>query len=148
VRALAIQYFNYGRWRRVICREHAGTANLRYLAPPIAVAAMAAGLAVGLAGLAGLTGLAAGLGFAGGPARWFTLGFAIPAAYLAGVLAVTGLAARGLPRRVLVHLPAALVTMHVCWGTGFLTSPRRLKRGPKRTRRPARKRTRVPARPA
>jgi succinoglycan biosynthesis protein ExoA len=138
VRALAIQYFNYGRWRRVICREHAGTANLRYLAPPIAVATMAAGLAVGLAGLA------AGLRFAGGPARWLTLGFAIPAAYLAGVLAVTGLAARDLPRRVLVHLPAALVTMHVCWGTGFLTSPRRLKHGPT----PARKRTPASARPA
>ena len=163
VRALAIQYFNYGRWRRVICREHPGTANLRYLTPPIAVAAMAAGLAAGLAGtaaglagLAGLAGHAGGLpglagrlpGLAGGPAGpwavlpWLTLGFAIPAAYLAGILAVTGLAARDLPRRVLVRLPAALVTMHVCWGAGFLTSPRRLRPG----RKPGRKRGRRPGR--
>ena len=52
MRALAVQYFNYGRWRRVVSREHAGTVNLRYLAPPAAVLAMAAGLAAGVAGLA------------------------------------------------------------------------------------------------
>jgi hypothetical protein len=44
---------------------------------------------------------------------------------------VTGLAARDLPGRVLAHLPAAMVTMHVCWGAGFLTSPRGLKPGRK-----------------
>ena len=37
VRALAVQYFNYGRWRRVVSREHPGTVNPRYLAPPAAV---------------------------------------------------------------------------------------------------------------
>jgi hypothetical protein len=58
------------------------------------------------------------------------LGFAVPAAYLAGILAVTGLAARDLPRRALARLPGALITMHVCWGAGFLTSPRHLKPGP------------------
>jgi succinoglycan biosynthesis protein ExoA len=132
VRALARQYFNYGRWRRVVCREHAGTANLRYLAPPAAVAALAAGLAAGVTGLvACLAGSAAPAGAAGPwPAlSWLVLGFAVPAAYLAGILAVTGLAARELPFRVVARLPAALVTMHVCWGTGFLTSPRDLKPG-------------------
>ncbi|MFY9927631.1 MAG: glycosyltransferase family 2 protein, partial [Streptosporangiaceae bacterium] len=34
VRALAAQYFHYGRWRRVIVREHPETASFRYLAPP------------------------------------------------------------------------------------------------------------------
>jgi succinoglycan biosynthesis protein ExoA len=138
VRALAIQYFNYGRWRRVVSREHAGTVSLRYLAPPAAVAAMTTGLVAGLAGLAALAG-GPGLGsvpWLGGvpgasgvpwPA-WLTLGFAVPAAYLAGILAVTGLAARDLRPQVLVRLPAALVTMHLCWGAGFLTSPRRLTR--------------------
>jgi glycosyltransferase involved in cell wall biosynthesis len=93
VRKLAVQYFNYGRWRRVICREHVGTANLRYLAPPVAVAAMAAGLGAGLAGLAAV--LAGSVGSAGaGALAWLMLGFAVPAAYLAGILAVTGLAAR------------------------------------------------------
>jgi hypothetical protein len=141
-RALAVQYFHYGRWRRVVCREHAGTVNLRYLAAPAAVIGMAAGLALGLAGLAaaaawpGRPPAPAGLA---GPTTvtaghwtalaWLLLGFLIPAAYLGGVLAVTALAARALPPRVLARLPAALVTMHVSWGLGFLTSPRRLVRG-------------------
>ena len=30
------QYFHYGRWRRVIVREHPETASFRYLAPPAA----------------------------------------------------------------------------------------------------------------
>ena len=62
------------------------------------------------------------------------MGFAVPAAYLAGILGVTGVAARRLPGPVLARLPAALATMHVCWGAGFLTSPRRLLPGRARSR--------------
>ena len=36
LRALGSQYFHYGRWRRVVMREHPETASLRYLAPPAA----------------------------------------------------------------------------------------------------------------
>lgn len=119
--ALASQYFRYGRWRRVVARQHRGTINFRYLAPPAMVVAMTAGL---LAGLAGLGLVAAG---AGGALAWVLLaGFVIPAAYLAGVLAVTVLAARSLRGRALASLPVALATMHMSWGTGFLTSPARL----------------------
>ena len=50
VRALGSQYFHYGRWRRVIVREHPETASFRYLAPPGVVGLVAAGLAAGLAG--------------------------------------------------------------------------------------------------
>ena len=32
VKALAKQYFEYGRWRRVVSRRHKGTINYRYLA--------------------------------------------------------------------------------------------------------------------
>ncbi len=115
IRTLGAQYFHYGRWRRVVARQHAGTINPRYLAPPLAVLAIAAGIIIGLAGLA-----------AGGSLRWLAVGFVIPAGYLAGVLAVTLTAARTLRRQVLARLPGALVTMHVCWGIGFLTSPRSL----------------------
>ncbi len=115
---LGAQYFHYGRWRRVVARKHAGTISLRYLAPPATVLAIAAGLAAGTAGLA------AGGAFAW--ARWLTAGFVIPATYLAGILTVTGFAARGLAPRVRVWLPMALATMHMCWGAGFLTSPRGL----------------------
>ena len=37
VKALAKQYFEYGRWRRVVSRRHQGTINYRYLAPPFAL---------------------------------------------------------------------------------------------------------------
>jgi GT2 family glycosyltransferase len=119
--ALGSQYFHYGRWRRVVARQHTGTINVRYLAPPAAVAGILAGM---LAGLAGLGALAAGVG--GLAPVLLTAGFAIPALYTAGVLAVTATAARRLPRRALACLPLALATMHICWGIGFLTSPRRL----------------------
>ena len=52
VRTLAAQYFHYGRWRRVIVREHPETASFRYLAPPAAAALVTVGLLTGLAGLA------------------------------------------------------------------------------------------------
>jgi len=121
VSALGSQYFHYGRWRRVVARHHAGTINLRYLAPPGLVAAILAGLVAGLAGVSAL---------AAGAAGWWpaalAAGFGVPLAYLAGVLAVTATAARKLRGRALAWLPVALATMHICWGTGFLTSPRHL----------------------
>jgi hypothetical protein len=120
VAALARQYFHYGRWRRVVSRQHAGTINLRYLAPPATVLAITVGLVAGLAGLgAGVLGPWPGL-------SWLTLGFLAPAAYLAGILAVTASAARSLSGQALARLPVALVTMHMAWGLGFLTSPRSL----------------------
>jgi succinoglycan biosynthesis protein ExoA len=119
--ALAVQYFRYGRWRRVVARQHAGTINLRYLAPPAAVSVMAAGT---LAGIAGLAGLAAGA--AGAWPALLTAGLVIPVLYGAGILAVTATAARQLSPRALIRLPLVVATMHVSWGTGFLTSPRSL----------------------
>jgi succinoglycan biosynthesis protein ExoA len=121
VAELAIQYFRYGRWRRVVARQHAGTINFRYLAPPMAVGAVAAGTLVGLAGFAGLA--------AGAPGSWpalLTIGFVAPAGYAAGIVAVAAAAARRLPLRAAVRIPVALATMHMCWGSGFLTSSRSL----------------------
>lgn len=115
VRTLGAQYFHYGRWRRVVARQHAGTISPRYLAPPVAVLAMTAGIVAGVAGLA-----------AGGSLRWLAIAFAIPVAYLAGILAVTAMAARGLRSPVVARLPLVLATMHMSWGIGFLTSPRGL----------------------
>lgn len=119
--ALWSQYFHYGRWRHVVARMHAGTISPRYLAPPLAVSAMGLGT---LAGLAGLAALAAG---AGGWLAWLLLaGFAAPLLYLLGVLAVTATAAKSVRGPALTLLPLVLATMHVGWGVGFLTSPRRL----------------------
>jgi succinoglycan biosynthesis protein ExoA len=127
VRALGIQYFRYGRWRRVVARQHAGTINLRYLAPPLAVGAVAAGTGIGVAGLAAMA--------AGQDGIWpelLLLGFAAPLCYLAGIAAVSARAARQLSLRTAARLPVALTTMHMCWGAGFLTSPRSLVPGASR----------------
>ena len=127
VRALVAQYFHYGRWRRVIVREHPETASFRYLAPPAAAALVAVGLITGLAGLAAIAALRGGTPPA---ARWLTAGLAIPVIYLAGVTAVGAALARGVPASVRIRIPLVLAAMHMAWGTGFLTSPRGLHRKP------------------
>ncbi|AWI29126.1 glycosyltransferase family 2 protein [Streptomyces tirandamycinicus] len=117
VRALAKQYKDYGRWRHVVARYHSGSINLRYLAPPTAVCAIAAGLVVG--------------------ATLTPLGFVIPAGYLAAITAGSVPAGKGLPWKARVRIPVALATMHMSWGFGFLTSPRSLARKVIESRRPA-----------
>jgi succinoglycan biosynthesis protein ExoA len=117
LRELGSQYFHYGRWRRVVVRDHPETASFRYLAPPAAAGLVAVGLAVGLAGLAGVA--------AGAPpaVRWLAAGLVIPVTYLAGITAVGAWLTRGLPAGVRARVPLVLGVMHMCWGTGFLTSP-------------------------
>jgi glycosyltransferase involved in cell wall biosynthesis len=118
--ALAKQHFRYGRWRRVVARRYPETVNLRYLAPPAAAMLNTLGLVAGIAGVAGA------LGEAGGFVRYLMFGFVLPVAYLCGVTAVAALLARGLPTGVRARVPVVLATMHICWGLGFLTSPRGL----------------------
>ena len=120
LRALARQHFRYGRWRRVVARRYPDTVNPRYLAAPAATAVNVVGLAVGLAGV---IGTAAG---AGGFVPYLGFGLIVPFTYVAGVTAA-GLALTGdLPAGVRVRVPVVLAAMHMCWGAGFLTSPRRL----------------------
>lgn len=106
VAALATQYRNYGRWRHVVARYHAGSINLRYLAPPTAVVALAAGAVAGVT----LTPWA----------------FLLPGGYLAAITVGSLPAGRGLSLAARVRIPLALATMHMSWGWGYLTSPRKL----------------------
>ncbi|MFC7221040.1 glycosyltransferase family 2 protein [Streptomyces polyrhachis] len=108
VRALAKQYKDYGKWRHVVARYHSGSINLRYLAPPAAVLAIAGGVLLG--------------------ALATPLGWLVPGGYLAAVAAGSLPAGRGLPRAARLRIPLALATMHMSWGFGFLTSPRALAR--------------------
>lgn len=102
--ALAKQYFEYGRWRRVVMRRHQGTANLRYLAPPFALLGTLLSVIFGIA----LTPI-----------------FLIPAlVYLLFILGASILIGKGLSAKV--RLPAILLVMHMSWGAGFLTSPKTL----------------------
>ncbi|MBC6464741.1 glycosyltransferase family 2 protein [Actinomadura alba] len=106
LRALAKQYFHTGRWRRVVGREHQGTLNLRYLAPPIAVVAMTVGAVAGAFG--------------------FWPGWLLPGGYAAAIALGALATGRGLPLSAWLRLPLVYATMHVSWGLGFLTSPPRL----------------------
>ncbi len=108
VRALAKQYKDYGRWRRVVTRYHRGSVNLRYLAPPSALVAVTLGVVLGLAVH---------------PAF-----FALAGAYLVGILGGSVVEGRRLSAKARLRLPLALATMHFSWGWGFLTSPRSLAR--------------------
>ncbi|MCF3144190.1 glycosyltransferase family 2 protein [Streptomyces platensis] len=117
VKALAKQYKDYGKWRHVVARYHAGSINLRYLAPPTAVCAIAAGLVVGAA-----------------VTPW---GLVVPAGYLAAITAGSVPAGKGLSLKARVQIPVALATMHMAWGAGFLTSPRSLAKRVIASRRPA-----------
>lgn len=101
LKALAKQYFEYGTWRRVVARQHKGSINLRYLAPPVAVAGVVAGSLIGL--------------------KWRPA-LAAPLGYAALVTAGGVRAALGRSPQVIVRMPLVLATMHMAWGTGFITS--------------------------
>jgi len=103
-RSLAKQYFEYGRWRRVVSRQHLGTVNLRYLAAPLAVAINALSLVL---------------------ATTNTYYFLAPVAlYLASMILGGIVIGKNWSERALV--PMVITTMHHSWGLGFLTSPKRL----------------------
>ncbi|MEM8705326.1 MAG: glycosyltransferase family 2 protein [Actinomycetota bacterium] len=96
LRALWSQYFQYGRWKRVVVLRNPRSLRARQVAAP--------GLVVGLA--ASLVLLVAGS----------LLGLVIPAIYAAAVI---GFATR--PRGASKpQVAAAYVTMHLAWGCGFL----------------------------
>ena len=99
--ALARQYRDYGRWRRVVARTHSGTINARYLAPPTVLVAVTAGAVLGFVW----------------QAAWIA-----PVGYVAATT-IGGLTLSGdLTLRERLMLPLVLPTMHLSWGWGFLTS--------------------------
>lgn len=100
---LARQYGQYGWWRQRTARKHPETLRLRQLAAP--------GIVIGVA-----TG--AGLGAIASP--WFLL---MPGGYILAVLGA-GLSSHG-PVQQRLLTSAALATMHLSWGSGFLLSAAR-----------------------
>jgi succinoglycan biosynthesis protein ExoA len=121
LRALAEQYFNYGRWRAEVMRQYPDTVNLRYLAPPTALVAVTLGTVLGLVGLAVH------------PLLW---GWLLPLGYLAAVVAGSVATSGGLPWRAAVWLPVIYPTMHGSWGSGFLGSVKRYRGRVRRSLRP------------
>jgi glycosyltransferase involved in cell wall biosynthesis len=104
IKALAKQYFEYGRWRHAVVRTHKGTANYRYLAPPIATTIILISLITGFL---------------------FTPFFFIPAlTYAAAILVGSIVIGKSLFEKI--ALSSVLATMHISWGIGYITSPRNL----------------------
>ncbi|MEY4437854.1 MAG: hypothetical protein RL249_266, partial [Actinomycetota bacterium] len=103
VKALAKQYFEYGRWRRVVSRRHAGTINLRYLAPPVALIGFIASVVAGI---------------------FAPILFTPAVIYLLFVLAASLSIASSIREYFL--LLAVIPTMHFAWGAGFISSPKTL----------------------
>ena len=101
---LAKQYFQYGRWRRVISRQHRSTVNFRYLAPPFTVVANLLSLLLSI--------------------LFSPIFLILPLIYLALVVVGGIVIAKKLIDRLL--MPIVLVTMHISWGIGFITSPKNL----------------------
>lgn len=106
--ALARQYRDYGRWRRVVARTHRGTINARYLAPPTALVVVAVGTVSGL--------------------FWYPA-WILPAGYLIATTVGGILISGDLNGRERALLPLILPTMHLSWGWGFLTSRVRIETG-------------------
>jgi glycosyltransferase involved in cell wall biosynthesis len=101
---LAKQYFQYGRWRRVISRQHKNTVNFRYLAPPFAVATNTLSVFFSII----INPL-----------------FITPLLIYFCALIIGSLF---IGRKVIDKLimPFVLATMHFSWGIGYITSPKKL----------------------
>lgn len=98
--ALASQYFQYGRWKRLVVTRRSASLLWRQAVPPLFVLALAASLLL--------------LGFGS------SLGAVVPAVYGA---AVVGVALVETVRRrdgAVLALVIVLPVMHLSWGVGFL----------------------------
>jgi len=103
LRALAVQQFRYGVGKATVALRHGrGVMRPYHYVPPLFVAAVTAGA----------------LASPFSPAARRALGVTL-AAYGAVVGAATVQAGRGSTPRERALIPAALVTMHVCWGAGI-----------------------------
>ena len=105
LKKLAKQYFQYGRWRRVVSRSHPGTVNLRYLAPPFTL-------------LGTITSLLLGLlidPFLFIPTAVYGIFLLISSIFISKTI------------REFILLLAIIPTMHFAWGAGFITSTKVLR---------------------
>lgn len=97
--SLARQYFDYGRWKRIVLRRHPRSLRPRHLAAPLLVLGLVISVFLVLAGVS-----------------WLAL---VPLTYTSVIVA--GGMFLGFQRRdaAAVLVPLVLATMHVTWGIGF-----------------------------
>ena len=105
LRGLASQYFQYGTWKRKVISMHPSSTRLRQLVPPLFVIALLASLALAFT-------------------PWRLAALPVPLLYL--LLLGIGTVAQLVRTRdsAALGMPAAVMTMHLAWGIGFLAAPR------------------------
>ena len=99
---LARQYFDYGRWKRVVVRRHPRSLRWRQVVPPLATLGVAVGLVAGI---------------------WWLPALVVPAVYLTAMVSASLVVGRH-PAAVL-RLLSVYPTLHLSWGVGFLAGPPR-----------------------
>jgi len=99
IKALFLQYFQYGRWKRSVLKLHPTSLRIRQLMPPLLIIGILFGIVVSV--------------------FFSLLGLLIPCIYL-GTIAIASLIQK--PRRATDKLFLMLIfpTMHIAWGLGFL----------------------------
>ncbi len=99
IKALFLQYFQYGRWKRSVLKLHPTSLRIRQLMPPLLIIGILFGIVVSV--------------------FFSLLGLLIPCFYL-GTIAIASLIQK--PRRATDKLFLMLIfpTMHIAWGLGFL----------------------------
>ena len=110
---LAKQYFEYGQWRKQVTKTYPETVSMRYLAPPITVSGLIAGIIMVL--FSKILDI-----------NWLQIGWLAPLVYLTVILlAFLSIGSKiGLLSRL--YLLLVLPTMHLSWGVGFLKGSKRL----------------------
>lgn len=98
-RHLVRQFYDTGIWRGELTRRSFKTANLRYFAPPLLVLVVLASLVI---------------------APIFPWSLLVPGGYLAAVGALGIYAGKNVLKGGQLAMLAALPTMHLCWGAGFI----------------------------
>ena len=110
---LAKQYFEYGQWRKQVTKTYPETVSMRYLAPPITVSGLIAGIIMVL--FSKILDI-----------NWLQIGWLAPLVYLTVILlAFLSIGSKiGLLSRL--YLLLVLPAMHLSWGVGFLKGSKRL----------------------
>jgi len=99
---LSRQFFDTGAWRAQLTKTHLGSANLRYFAPPALVLAVTMGLLSFFLGFGGILGL-------------------IPTLIYIALVLLSSISAKKLNLSSRLALLLVLPTMHLSWGSGFLS---------------------------
>lgn len=98
---LGKQFYDTGAWRAQLTVSHLKSANLRYFAPPLLVLAIGIGLVASFSGLG-----------------WLGL---LPTFIYTTLVFLSAIAAKGLGFFSRAALLIVLPTMHLSWGSGFLS---------------------------